>query len=216
MNRITAIRCALWLIVVGVLVSSIGCGGGKYSSPEATFETSKAAAKNNDWKGVYACMTQESVDAMAGMMVFSGSMQKQIGSGPLAALAGAENAEKAKQHAQKIAEIFKRHGVSDDAMKSGALTPGKMPTSADIAKLGAGIADKPQFLADMMNAMQESADEDDKKKMLAGLGDATLKDVEIDGDAATGTVTSDGKDRPMKFKKVGGEWKIEIALMGGA
>ena len=84
-------------------------------------------------------------------------------------------------------------------------------TSAEIMKkLAAPIKDKPAFIADMLDALEEMGSEESKGM---SLGDATLKDVKIDGDTAKGTIVKKGdKEEPIHFQKIDGGWLVELPM----
>jgi hypothetical protein len=51
-------RMVVGMAVLGLAACWIGCGGGNYSSPKATFETLHAAAKAGDRNGVLNCFDE--------------------------------------------------------------------------------------------------------------------------------------------------------------
>jgi hypothetical protein len=57
-------RLAVGLAVLGLAACWLGCGGGNYSSPKATFETMHAAAKAGDRNGVLNCFDDASRKAI--------------------------------------------------------------------------------------------------------------------------------------------------------
>jgi len=197
-----------------VCLTALGCGGGGggYDSPQAAFDAMKAASEKKDWKGVCNCMTPDSQDAMAGMMVLSGTVMKAMGA--FAAMAGGEEAEKAKAALEKIDQVLKKHGLTEDAMKK---MKGKKPEAPDqqlavLKELTAPIKDKPAFVAEMIQAFGEMGPGESEMFF----HDGTLKDVKISGDTATGTVSEtvegEQKDNPISFKKTGGGWLVELPL----
>ncbi|MEQ8785758.1 MAG: hypothetical protein RIC55_05645 [Pirellulaceae bacterium] len=175
---------SLWL--VGMAVCLGGCGGGDYSTPEATFETAKAAGRAKDWKTMYDCYTPESLDTMAGMLALAGSF-------------GGE----------KTAAVLEQHGVdkAGPGAMAAAMQAGKAPH--DVGKdLVKNVGDKSQFIADMQNAMEQTRGTE------AGqfAEDAKLEGLTIDGDSATARMVFEGKSMPLKFKNIGGDWKLEFIL----
>ena len=71
-------RVAMGLAVAAVAACLVGCGlgGGGYSSPKATMETMRAAAKAGDEKGVMACYCKDSREKMEKMKEMFGEMAK--------------------------------------------------------------------------------------------------------------------------------------------
>ena len=45
--------------------------------------------------------------------------------------------------------------------------------------------------------------------MAAGIANATLTDVKINGDTATGMITMNGDTTERTFKKIDGSWRID-------
>jgi hypothetical protein len=183
------------VLLLGLAACVSGCDIAKYSSPQATFEASKAAFKANDWKGVWDCYTPDSLTPLAGMLAAGGS------------LGGRE----------KAAPVFEKHGVvmpELDAMRS-ALKSGKSlnQVGEDLVK---NVRDKGQFIVDMNQALLDP-DKDSPATVIEV--DAQLRDVKIDGDSATSLVVSDdGSSMPLRFKRIGGQWKMVYfmsALSGG-
>jgi hypothetical protein len=186
MDRRIAHRITAIILLLGPVACAVGCGAGKYGSPEATFETAKAAAKAKDWKAMWDCYTAESVDTMAGMMVLAGGF------------AG-----------EKTAAVLEKHGVEKPGpgIMAEALKSGKSPNDMgkDLAK---GIGDKTQFIADMQDAMQQQSG----NKAPQFKEDAQLEGLTIDGDSASAKVAFEGKSIPVKFKNINGEWKLDLVI----
>lgn len=192
------------------LISTVaGCGGSSaYSSPQATFDTAKAAAGKEDWKGFCQCLTPESRDVMAGEMAMMGVMMQGF-----AGLGG----EAGKKSAEKIGEVLKKHGLDEKSMEAVKVEPeeSKDPKKA-MDKMLTPVKDRDAFIGDMFTALK-SMDEGKGKEQKPLPEDAQLKDVKIDGDTATGTITAkkDGEDKslPVKFKKIEGKWKLDFDPM---
>jgi hypothetical protein len=68
------------------------------------------------------------------------------------------------------------------------------------------------YLKDIEAFMDKYGDKSDKSEKPAKAEKVvTLKDVKIEGDAATGVMAEEGKpDKPCKFKKVDGRWYISL------
>src|SRR5262249_52567761 len=106
------------------------------------------------------------------------------------------------------------HGLTEEVLKKQPKLDLKDPEAAKkgMKQMLEPIKDKNAFVADMMTAMKKLGGD---KKDSGPMGkDAELKDVKIEGDTATGTVVTkhDGKEKSeaIKFRKVGGGWKIEL------
>ena len=199
-----------------VCLTADGCGGGGYDSPQAAFDAMKAAGEKKDWKGFCECMTPDSQDAMAGGMVVAGTMMKAMGG--FAMMGRGEQAEKTKAALEKIDEVLKKHGLDEKAMKKvqekmqGAEPKGPNKRLAMLKELAAPIKDKPTFIGDMFAALEEM----NPGESTMSFENATLKDVKIDGDTATGTIAKTDKgmkmDEPINFKKIDGGWLVDIPV----
>jgi hypothetical protein len=63
-------RSGIALIGLVALSAMVGCGG-SYDTPEATFQTMRVAANNKDMRGMFGCITDESLEMMAGALVLA-------------------------------------------------------------------------------------------------------------------------------------------------
>jgi hypothetical protein len=200
-------RTVLGAIVLALYsISTIsGCGGGAsaaYSTPQATFDTAKAAAAKEDWKAFAQCLTPDTRDEMAGGMAIFGPLM------------GLSDPETGKQ----IEGVLKKHGIDEKAMDGPPLGDAKGSPEEAMKKLASSIKDRDAFIGEMMTIMKKSGKMKDKGPMDKT---ATLKDVKIEGDKATGTLVTkvDGKDvpdpNPVKFRKIEGAWKMDVDMNGG-
>ncbi len=183
-----------------------------YATPQAVFAAAHKAAQKDDWKALYNCLTPDSREAITGQLVFAGVMIK--------AFASFDKSGKAADALKPIDATFTKYGLTKDVLdkiKPEKVGPDATPKEkAAFARTYAAPIkgkDRPAFVAEMMKSMEKLG----KKK--PPTGDATLKDVKITGNTATGTSTEkqeDGteKTEPVAFKKVGGGWLIEMPLDG--
>jgi hypothetical protein len=196
-------------LVAGLLIVTMaGCGGGSGggSTPQGTFDAMKAASAKHDWNGMVSCMSAETQDLMLGSMTM---MVQFMGMMP----GGGDKLKGAS-------EILAKHGVKLDAppkMDLGA-DPSKADPTAAMKQLTAGVKDKPACLAELMEWMEKNGDKSHKAEF-DQMADATLSDVKIDGDKATGKVTAkvDGKDQThdAHFKKIDGKWYVDLSAEMG-
>lgn len=201
-------------LVAGLLIVALaagGCGGvGGGSSvagatPQETFDGMKAAAAKKDWTGMVSGMTPETQDLMLGGMTM---MVQFMGIVP----GGADKLKGAN-------DILTKYGVKLDATPKLPDLTGGDPTKADpqdaMKKLTAGVKDKAACLGELMAWLEKNGDENTKKGMNSDdIAASTLSDVKIDGDTATGKLTSkkDGKDQTqdVHFKKIDGKWYADM------
>jgi hypothetical protein len=193
-------KCAL-VIALGaaVLLPQICHAAGGGATPQATFDNFRNAMKSKDYKASYSQMTPETQDMMLGGMAVAMSMG--LGMDPAKAA-----------DAQKVTE---KHGVKK--MDPTKLQPGQDP-KALVRETVAEVKDKPGCFADMMTWMETNVPNKDKDAKMEEYNSATLSDVKIEGDTATGNVKvkHEGQDTssPMNFKKIGAVWFIDMG--GGA
>lgn len=229
--RSTYHRAAVYVTAVALLTAA-GCGKDKeteekngqpkgsgaapaaaYDSPQAVFEAAKAATAEKDWKTFAGCLTEESRDVFAGGLVMMTGMIKAFSVG----FAGPEGAEEAKAKIKPLDDVLAKHGLTEEVMKKAE--PKQPPGGGDpeamtkaLRAMAAPIDDRTAFIADVFAAFEKIGDSPaDEMDMLAN---ATLADVEIDGETATGTViqrqNGQEKKEPIEFRKVDGSWRIHL------
>jgi hypothetical protein len=216
-------------------VSALTAGLQKvYGTPQDVFNAAKNAAAKKDWKTVTSCITDNSLDMLAGgMVMLSGFMQG------FAAM-GAQNSPQAAQQkamTAKLAAINKRHGLTDAALKKSNAKMGEMmqkgfqqaqrsakPTPAEqkqeqnammksMREISAPIKDRKGYLVEVLTLMSSDPRGGFKTSLSAG---STLTGVKINGAKASGTTinTINGitTKEPIEFVKVGGGWKVELPM----
>jgi hypothetical protein len=197
------------------LVLLVGFGAGdaasapvKAATPEEAFNAFKKATANKDTRTAMELLTPDLIDQ---------SVEAMIGAGALLVILPAE----ARKNAPPIVGLLKKHGITEDDLKK---ANGQKDKAKYIKGLAAKVKDKVGLIIDITEAQVKRGKEPDKRKepdeearreLLA----ATLKDVKVEGDTATGKVVSRLKDRTgkfvekvdtIRFKKIGGNWRIDI------
>jgi hypothetical protein len=205
--------CIQSMIVVGAVAFLAGCGGkpssttnADFSSPEATLATAKAAAAENDYRTFAACFTPGGQETMAaGFVMIGGMMQFMMAQDD-------ENPEKGKASAAKIKKVLEDHGVAEGSRPKITLdmSADKESQNKELRKLSQPVKDKPAFIAEFIGVMQEVGDKPDARIFESS---ATLKDLNIEGDTASGTLVqtraAEESSTPIVFKKIGQDWKID-------
>jgi hypothetical protein len=182
-----------------------GCGRARYDTPEATFQTAKAAVEGNDCQAFCHCLTTEARDELAAGLVIAGSL------GQLAADLPRPGAEKAIARAKRIKAVLEKHGLAQQATPKILLNlmASKEEQKRAMLKLVEPIADRNAFIADFLRVLIDTADNPDARLIEP---DARLLDLKTQHDTATATFaqTRQGKERtsPIAFQKVDGQWKI--------
>src|SRR5262245_56788625 len=78
-DRMKRLYGAAGALAVALLTATPAAAGGKgktYKSPQEVFAAFKEAAKNDDWKALSQCLTEDSLKMMAGGMAVGGLMAK--------------------------------------------------------------------------------------------------------------------------------------------
>lgn len=188
-------HAVLVIAAAAIGVSLSGCG--PHVTPQATFRTYQRAVARKDWKASLGCLTPASQD--------------RIVTGLLAALAAASVLDK------DAAATLKEHGVDPQGLglnfMAGALANLGNPREAvaqGMRQSLATIADKPAFVADAMSWLEQN-----NRQIADYFGMAAefeLKDVDIDGDTATGTLSTPtvANATSIRFKHTGGRWLIDL------
>ena len=96
------------------------------------------------------------------------------------------------------------------------LDPSKANPQDAMKKVTADVKDKAACLGELMAWLEKNGDENTKSSMNSDhIPGSTLADVKIDGDTATGKLTSkkDGKDQTqdVQFKKIDGKWYADMS-----
>ncbi len=187
------LRPAVVTIGLLMLASQLGCGG-KYDSPEACFRTMQVAAHNKDWPAVCDCLTVDSQEELAGMLVMAGSMMKmQSDSAP-------------------VAEALEKHGVTDEAIQQQGASLFAMSNPGALRGLAKLVKDKAAFIADMIVAMQKLRSAAQFSAQFESQIAGELSDVKVAGDHATAFVVSTSGQAPVEFRKTPEGWKRHINL----
>ena len=202
------------LIAIGVFAWSFLFA---HRSPEAVFQTAKTATDNQDWEKFCDCLTPESQDNLAGMLV-SGALMVKSMSG-MAAMAGPEKAREVEEKMKPIMAVLEKHGLDEETLnESQAETRRAVGGNRQeaIQKLVSPIKDRGKFVGDMIDAMKEIGQREDATPFQS---DARLEDLKIDGDSATGKIvqTKKGTERKdaIRFQKISGSWKIDLGRPRG-
>lgn len=186
-----------------------GLGGGLfgpkvYSSPQEVFDAYHDAARRKDAKEVVNCLAPESRREMAAFLA---------GLAVLVREAPPRDAEEERLK-KALAAALDRHGLTSEVVKGIPGMPllgGKQTEEFNNALLGK-VKDPEALLVDLMTASLENPLKDRK----FAIPDATLSDVKIDGDRATGTWTVKGKfaqqSKQVEFVKIDGGWKYVYTL----
>lgn len=224
---------ALWLVTLCALAFA-GCGdpatdgggataeAGGAESPEALVKKARDLAEQEDFGGIVRLMVPAERPLMSfGMMMFAKMAPMFVGG--LSELGGEMGGEEAKDAMKKqmadfeaaMNAVLEKHGLADmDMSKPPAALQGEDPMAiARWLDEQAPDLDHAAFVAEMIQAFASLGEETagkatNKFKELGG----ELKDLQIDGDTATGTI---GEDE-MTFKKVDGRWYLSVASQMGA
>ena len=164
----------------------------------------KEATVKKDWSGMISCMTPQTQEMMLGGMAM---MVQFVGAMP----GGGDKMKGAT-------DILTRHGAKLDT--SGLIGPGADPTKPNpqeaLKKLTSDVKDKAACLVELMAWFEKNGDDNMKNSMSPDqISSSTLSDVKIEGDKATGKITSNknGKDQTqdVQFQKIDGKWYADMS-----
>jgi uncharacterized protein (TIGR03435 family) len=166
-------------------------------TPEATFESYKLALKDNDFKKVFDCLTQDSQDSW---LIGTCLATSKVGMSDK----GAE--------AQKLLD---KYGIIkfDFAHIQAGQDPQKM-----LKGMIANVKDKPACFTELTTWIANASNQGPKisaSEYLATIlatdpATATLSDVKITGDTAAAMIKKkDGVSIPYTFQKINGKWLID-------
>jgi hypothetical protein len=211
MNRL---RLIAGTFVVAGLAMWAGCsspksdrddkGGGKksFDSPQEVFDAAAAAEKQKDHRAAVECLTEDSRDRLAAMLLTVGMLTKAFGS--------LDKSEQGKEKVKLLDDVFEKHGLTKEVLEKAK----KAPPARQAEEFKQLIKDPTGFVADMLAVMPRLSGKKGDQGAGPLKGAARLEDLKIDGDTASGVAVTekDGKKErtPIKFKKEAGGWKIEL------
>jgi hypothetical protein len=207
-----------------------GCAGTSaapqaFNTPEECFQFAQKAAAQKNYAAAVDCLTVDTQETMAGIMVTAGTMMKAV-QGMAAAFGGADqDAEKMKQGLEKVDAVLAKHGVTEKTLEEAGKTAGlagafgeatgaaaQDPEKAmeGIRAMAKPVKDHPAFIAEMITVLDTIGDDAGGENPVKGfIGELT--NVKINGDEATATVkNSEGKENPIGFKKTARGWRIHL------
>jgi hypothetical protein len=199
-----------------LLAATLGCSPGgigssqNFDTPEACFGSAKDAVANSDPLAFCNCLTEESLETVAGAMVVMGGMMKQTSA--LALLGGPQAAEKVRDQLAPINAVLEDHGVAAADLDSAAKIA-MSPTNAQALRGAANpIADKRMFIAEMLGALSSSGRDIRFVEQITEAFASKLKDVKVEGDGATATLVGSTDRQPIEFHKSPDGWKIHLSI----
>lgn len=157
-----------------------------FDTPEAVFAEFSKAMAASDMPTAITMLTRESQEMMLTGMVLQ------------AAFMCMEDENKGKE----LEQLFKKHGLDDPNLAA--------EDSSDDGPVDLeALADKlPAFVGDLTAWIKANEDESDGGFPKLG----AMSDLKIDGDKATGLVSTEHGDQPMDFMKIDGSWKVHLAM----
>jgi hypothetical protein len=200
----TAAAAALMLAALALTAGAQKDKGEKkaklYKTPQEVFDAFFEAEEKRDSKAWVRCLAPGSQAELASFMLAGG--------------VGARERAKKEKDEKKRAAIAKEMKPVFDALDRHGLTEKvtKDVSSPDDAKkvIAKAVKDLEGFLIDMAEASDKVDDKPKEKRPKP-----KLTGVKIDGDKATGTAVTEGKDKgkerkdPVAFVKVKGSWRID-------
>lgn len=192
-------------------------------SPEALVERMKRAGENEDFGEMMACLAPEGRLKMASMMYLMATMMvgfsmmgvemgSEMGESMAEGMGGELTAEqKAEMEAQKqkalaeVAELRDAYNAMVSKYGLPEITEEEEPAEPDLDAIFQKI-DQAAFLEDIMAFLDSMPGDEDSSASEEGapwdFGDATLTDLKIEGDTATGTIGG----QEVEFVRIDGRW----------
>jgi hypothetical protein len=210
---IKSLQVVFAVLIPGVLLVCPVRADEKDKSPEDVFKDFAAAVKRGDVRAGMAHMTRDSQSAIAGSTCFAAVLSK-----PSRILNNTPFSPKEKELINAIDDVLNRHGLSEGA-RSKAMDQYKKEATADedecrlFVVVGEVVKEKAAFVAEMIKVLEPA--DDGKELGVTGIGEAKVKEVQIDGKRARGQVSfpgADGKEQSASiyFKAESGVWKIDF------
>lgn len=206
---------ALWIICGIAVAAVLGCGfeempipsidtsptvEKKLDRPEETFATAAAALREDDVRTFAECLTDETVDTLAGTVASIAIVAKNIRQA---------FGEGRDPEVRRLSKTLVKHGLDHETVQHVMSQSGTMmhPETA-FHGLIEPVKDRKKFLADVYDALHDTPDAPEKPLSK----DARLDGLRIEGDIAHATVvqTRYGKLRrdSIEFRKINGHWLI--------
>jgi hypothetical protein len=193
-------RAIALLVGICLVASAPAQGKADHATPQAVFDAAIRAEKKGDYKTFVSLYDPKSRLLVTGRLVATSAMFKLF-------IASKEGA-KYKDKAPELDKLLAKHGVGREALAKA--TPGgklgKMPGEKTLIELGKAVKDQGAFAGEIIPFLEGIGlgKKDDSR--------AELKDLEIEGDKATGVKVKrvDGKEvrEPVEFVKQGRSWHL--------
>ena len=106
-----------------------------------------------------------------------------------------------KVAATEVEGILKKHGMKADKENNVNLSD-EVAAKKALAETFKDVKDKPALFEELMKALEKHAGKTNPPIP----ENAQLTNVKIEGDTATGTITSEGKEKEVNFVKIDGRW----------
>jgi hypothetical protein len=211
-SRPSCLAAALCLASAAALGCSPGGLGSSqnFDTPEACFASAKEAVADSDPLAFCNCLTEESLETVAGAMVVMGGVMKQTSS--LALLGGPQAVEKVQQRLAPLLTVFETHGVDPGDLNDAAKIAVTQKNARALRHAADPIADKRTFIAEMLRALSSSGRDVRFVQQITEAFAGELKDVHIENDIATATLVGPADRQPIEFRKSPAGWKIHLSV----
>ena len=200
-------------LIVAVVVSTTGCGGGpsgRFDTPESTLNTLKTAGMNRDFATFTECLSEDCLNEMSGQLRIAAAGLQLMGS--MATMMGGEEGARNKALAEKVDAITKKHVSAEaPAVNVMSMMGDAEANRAKAREAGQAVADKKAFVAEFMQLMTAQV-------MAESSVDYELTSMKTEGDVAIATVKDpkSGQEGPIKLRRIAAEWKVDdLGGMGG-
>jgi ribosomal protein S20 len=202
-----------------------------HKTPQAAFDALVRANRAGKWKEFCNCLTPDSRDVLAGVLVLAGGDIKSS----LDAVMNKEKDEEKKALLKTIMktvmkpvmDAYEKHGITEKHLEKSGGMMSLLFTGGDAEKVKKALTDaaKPvkrrtAFIDDLLTAikkLEKTFGKGGKESALEFFpADAKLEGLKVTGDTAKGTLvgTKKGVEKrdPIHFKKLQDGWRVELPM----
>ena len=181
--------------------ATTGGGGGTAAdtapgaaTPEEAYKKAADAGAKSDWKTLYGMVSADDQDLFLFGLTFGAAFASM----------GADDPAAVEKEAK---DIFAKHKVPEKQEGDNVDMNDETKMRAMLKEKLKDVPDKGALAGDLIMFMKKHSKEGSDFSMFEG----TVKDVKIDGDKATGTLSKpDGKSTDVKFAKKDGRWYLAL------
>jgi hypothetical protein len=192
-------------------------GTQSFESPEATFQTARAAVARGDYQTFCDCWTDQGLGWLSGGMAMTINMFRLMSEKEAQNEDSPDEVARANQRAKQLAELLVKHGFTEGVVPElniiageDAPKPVQQQVREQLDEISSVIPDQAAFFADSLDVIKEVSDQPMYTLLPNG---STLTELKIQGDSATGVILKPSEDQmrkcPATFSRVNGQWMFD-------